>query len=144
MKPTVLGAGVIVFKEEQGKRWYLLLRSKGGSWGFAKGKLNPMETVQDAAIRELFEETGLTAHLHHGFTRAIYYRFTERDGTQTRKKVTFFIGTVTKSEVLLSIEHTDFIWLPYELAVNKSTYSNTKSLLQAAELFLVSNTPTIK
>lgn len=136
MKPTVLGAGIIVFHTKNNIRLYLLLRSKGGAWGFAKGKLNQLESVEDAAHRELLEETGLTTNLIPNFTSSIHYRFTERDGTKTRKKVTFFLGETSSSEVMLSDEHSDFIWLPYKSAVQKSTYANTKSILEAAELFL--------
>lgn len=136
MKPTVLGAGIIVFNQTNGDRHYLLLRSKGGAWGFAKGKLNPLELTEDAAHRELQEETGLTAKIVPNFTSSMHYRFTERDGTKTRKKVTFFVGETNSLEVTLSDEHSDFIWLPYESAVQKSTYANTKSILKSAELFL--------
>ena len=36
------------------------MKSLKGHWGFPKGKRNRGETVEDNALRELFEETGLT------------------------------------------------------------------------------------
>lgn len=38
----------------------LLVQPPGGSWGFPKGKRNRGESVLANALRELFEETGLT------------------------------------------------------------------------------------
>ena len=38
----------------------LLVRPPQGNWGFPKGKRNRAESVLDNALRELFEETGLT------------------------------------------------------------------------------------
>ena len=55
-----VGASVIV--EDADGRILLQLRSDNHCWGYAGGSVELDETVEDAARRELFEETGLTAH----------------------------------------------------------------------------------
>ena len=55
-----VGASVIV-EDEQG-RILLQLRSDDHSWGYAGGSVELDEVVEEAAARELFEETGLRAH----------------------------------------------------------------------------------
>lgn len=53
------GAGVIV---ENSKGQILLIkRTDNGCWGYAGGAVELGEKVEDAACRELFEETGLLA-----------------------------------------------------------------------------------
>jgi len=37
----------------------LLVQSRGDKWGFPKGTLEDNETVEECAIREVFEETGI-------------------------------------------------------------------------------------
>lgn len=55
-----VGASVIV--EDAEGRILLQLRSDNHRWGYAGGSVELDERVEDAARRELFEETGLTAH----------------------------------------------------------------------------------
>ena len=50
-------AGVFIFDPEANK--ILLVQSRGQYWGPPKGSLNIDETVKEAAIREVIEETGI-------------------------------------------------------------------------------------
>ena len=54
-----VGASVIVVDSEN--RVLLQLRSDNHCWGYAGGSVELDEVVEDAAKRELFEETGLVA-----------------------------------------------------------------------------------
>lgn len=55
-----VGASIIV-EDEQG-RILLQLRADNHCWGYAGGSVELDEIVEEAAIRELREETGLIAH----------------------------------------------------------------------------------
>jgi 8-oxo-dGTP pyrophosphatase MutT (NUDIX family) len=56
--PVLVAAGVVVRRGTQ-----VLLQQRGGDglWGLPGGALNPGETLEAAARRELLEETGLSA-----------------------------------------------------------------------------------
>ena len=55
------GVGIIV---TDSRGWILLeRRSDNGMWGLPGGGINPGETVTEAAIREVKEETGLVIHI---------------------------------------------------------------------------------
>ncbi len=54
-----VGASVIV--EDEAGRILLQLRSDNHCWGYAGGSVELDEVVEEAARRELYEETGLTA-----------------------------------------------------------------------------------
>jgi 8-oxo-dGTP pyrophosphatase MutT (NUDIX family) len=51
-------AGVFLFDPESNKT--LLVQSRGQYWGPPKGSLNVGETVKEAALREVKEETGIS------------------------------------------------------------------------------------
>ncbi len=58
---TVQAAGGVVWRRRPGAGVEVLLvhRPKYDDWSFPKGKLDPGESHRDAAVREVFEETGL-------------------------------------------------------------------------------------
>ncbi|MFJ8262547.1 NUDIX hydrolase [Rummeliibacillus sp. NPDC094406] len=59
-RPLILaGANVIVLDKEN--RLLMQLRQDNNCWGLAGGALEPGEKLEEAAKRELFEETGLAA-----------------------------------------------------------------------------------
>ncbi len=52
-------AGGVVFRREDGRSLFLLIRDSYRNWGFPKGHLEPNEPPAEAALREVREETGL-------------------------------------------------------------------------------------
>lgn len=55
-KKRIIAAGGLVFNEQN----ELLMIFRRGFWDLPKGKLDPGETIEACAIREVQEETGLT------------------------------------------------------------------------------------
>jgi len=130
-------AGIVVYREHEGQRLYLLLHYASGHWDFAKGKIEKGETKQEAALRELKEEANISAKILPGFEFSFDYWFR---GYETRelinKTVYFFVGPTQETDITLSKEHQGFAWLPYDTALEQLTYDNAKELLADAEAFL--------
>ncbi len=136
-----ISAGVIVYLDDAAihERLYLLLHYAGGHWDLPKGKLEKGESFTQAALRELKEETGLTATIHTNFQESLEYMFSKTERGQKikiDKKVIFFLGKSTEKEVTISHEHIGFIWLPYKDAFNRLTYQNAQHILHIAHEFL--------
>lgn len=133
----VSSAGVVIYRIKDGVIEYLLLHHIVGHWDFAKGKIEPGETKEQAALRELHEEAGLRTELIPGFIDSISYNFTDRSGEPIKKTVYFFLGRVDADEqVVLSHEHKNFIWLSYDKASSKMTFDSARRVLQKAHEFI--------
>jgi len=77
----------------------LLVQSRGKLWGFPKGTKNDNETVEDCAVREIKEETGLSLH------KSMLTRFTRTNNGRS----TFYYVEYPEVEVEVqnSIENND-------------------------------------
>jgi len=134
MKEEV-SAGIILFNDAN-KRKFLLLNYPSKHWDFVKGKMEKDETSHETAIRETKEETGISdVEFIDGFEEEIEYYF-YADNQEIHKKVIFFLGKTETTEIVLSHEHLDFIWLEFDNALNKTTYENAKNLLKKSKVFL--------
>jgi bis(5'-nucleosidyl)-tetraphosphatase len=131
----VYAAGIIVYRVTELGIVYLLIRySHAGHWDFAKGKIEQGETDKQAALRELYEETGITdIRIDETFFESIEYEFMQNDGSIARKSVHFFLGCTHQEHIRLSDEHNSFIWLSYNAALTRLTHETAKKLLAAAQ-----------
>ena len=80
--------GVLVYRDENGVREYLLALQIGDNWSIPKGHMEAGETEDETALRELFEETGLTAVLDAGKQATMEYPIS----LHCRKEVVVFTG----------------------------------------------------
>ena len=84
----------------------------------------------------MIEETGIVNfRLFDGFKHRIEYNF-QNGNEMVPKEVIFFLAESNTKEIKLSSEHQNFVWLNYDLAFNKLTYTNAKEVLIAVKTFL--------
>lgn len=135
---TEQSAGIVVYyhNPEDNKFYYLLLHYIGGHWDLPKGKMEPGETLEEAAIREVFEETGLKVTPIPNFSESISYYFRNQNREMVDKSVTFFVGEVNKTDVQISHEHQGYEWLEVGPAFKRLTYNNARNLLSMVNQFV--------
>lgn len=136
MTERSVSSGVIVFREDRGKREYLILRNRNNEWEFPKGGVEGNETLKETALRELEEETGLgEIELFGDFKESYDYEFYSSN-EKIKKTVHLFLGRTSRPEVILSKEHYDYRWEEFENAYNTLSHSATSRILSEAENFL--------
>lgn len=140
-----LAAGVVLFREEDGARRYLLVRSaltRRPIWEFPKGGVEAGETDAQAAERELQEEAGVREddyRVIHGFEEEERYVFTQGKGegrTLIVKRVVYFLAEALTSEVRISHEAEDFRWATFEEALRLLRFPGKRIVLERAEHLL--------
>lgn len=129
--------GVIVYRNLLKEIEFLAVKSKeNGNWGFPKGHMEKGETEEQTAIREVFEETGLSVTLLEGFRTKIEYQLTEK----IHKEVIFFIGVSSEKQVKIQYEEIEeFMWLKYYDMKDILTFENSKQALVKAKEFISNN-----
>lgn len=130
-------SGAVVYRKiGNGTRFLLIKNKRSAHWGFPKGHLEKGESNADAAMREVFEETGIHLELHEGFETISKYKVRGK----IDKKVTIFVGTTSDVKTIIQEEEIeDYIWLPYNKAIPYLRFENDKVILQKAYEFLISN-----
>lgn len=133
----LIAAGIILYRLHNQNIEFLLVKHRHGHWEFPKGKLDEGETIQEAALRELTEETGLQATLIQEFHETISYVFIDHfTNCPIQKMVHFFLGQATSCTVVLSDEHLDSAWLSYEHAYTSLTHRQSQILAHKAHTFI--------
>ncbi|MCK4670589.1 MAG: NUDIX domain-containing protein [Nanoarchaeota archaeon] len=133
-------AGAIVFRDDNGKRKYLLLHYGVRHWDYVKGHIEKGETTKATIRRETEEETGIKdIEFVPDFKETIQWYF-KHDEQLIKKFAVFYLAkTKTKEIKLGSHEHTGYVWLPYDKAIEKVTFKSAKDILKKAEKFLSKN-----
>ena len=130
MNKKIEKAGTVILRNNNKKMEILLgHRSREfNDWTFPKGKIEPGETPEEAAIRETKEETGFDVRLTQKLPDIDY----EYHGSgKIRVKQYMFLAEITDGELELSYENDELEWIPLEEAMEKLTYQNLKDLLQS-------------
>lgn len=104
------------------------------AWGLAKGGIESGESHEDAAVREVLEETGYTAEIEAslGDTRYFYVW----GGTRIRKTVHFFLMRCTGGDPDDRDDEMEEVrWFPLDRALKRAAYRGEREVLgRAADL----------
>ncbi len=122
-----------MYRVEQGRPLFLLIRDSYRNWGFPKGHLETHELPEAAALREVSEETGLTDLVPRGELATIDWHFRFR-GKLIHKICHFFLMESENADTSPQREEgiTACRWLPIDEALALISYANAREVLQRA------------
>jgi 8-oxo-dGTP pyrophosphatase MutT (NUDIX family) len=127
VKPAeVAAAGGLVTRPGAGGGIEIVLvhRPKYDDWTFPKGKLEAGESDEEAAVREVCEETGFACTLGEELATVRYV-----DARGRRKRVRYWIMTIVGGDATVpNAEVDDLRWLSPEDATRLLTYAHDQAL----------------
>lgn len=126
-------AGGVVYRRASVDAFFLLIRDPYENWGLPKGHVERGETPEQAALREVGEETGIERLELRAPLGTIDWFF--REGPDLIHKYCHFFLMETDAEATrpqLEEGISECIWLPLPEALQTLTYDNARSVLDAA------------
>jgi 8-oxo-dGTP pyrophosphatase MutT (NUDIX family) len=110
----------------------LVGRSHPGIWALPKGTPKAGETIEQVAVREVQEETGLQVRLV-AYIGSITYWFV-RQQVRYHKQVRHFLLEAIGGDIALHDQEYDMVeWFPLYEACRRLTYQNEVNILYQAE-----------
>jgi len=108
---------------------FLIQHTRSRYWGFPKGHGEVGESAEQAAIRELKEETNLEV-VRYLQEEPLEEQYSFRaDGRQVFKKVFYYVAEVDGQVILQKDEVQNGIWVPFSDALDKVTHVEGKTIL---------------
>ena len=124
-------AGAVLYTVLDGRRHYVLVREKNGSYGLPKGHVEEGETLAETALREVREETSITAVLDADAPVTVdEYPIAGGD----IKRVSWFIAHYEdQTPVADRTQVLGVLVQPVETALRTLTYGSTKEILRRVD-----------
>ena len=127
--------GAVVFTRTSKGIEYVIVRSLEGYCGFPKGHCEAGETEEETALREIWEETGLTVRLIPNFRHVDAYPIPKKSGVM--KQVVYFLAEYERQKIhYQSEELSDACLMTFEAALDALYWESSKTILTRANDYL--------
>jgi len=126
--------GVVYRRRNGGLDVIVVGRKDPGIYGLPKGTPNQGESMEDTALREVREETGIEVEIECKIDTIEYWFVRAALDTRFHKFVHFYLMRPTGGDTSLHDHEHDFVeWLPIEEARALVTYQNEVRVLDKAQ-----------
>ena len=130
-----VSAGGVVFRRNPGVEVTICGRTSDGVWGLPKGTPDPGETIEQTALREVSEETGLDVEIIDKIG-VVEYWFAA-DGVRFHKWVHHFLMKSTGGDTSRhGLEYDKVEWRPIEDALKTLTFRNEANMVEKARAII--------
>jgi 8-oxo-dGTP pyrophosphatase MutT (NUDIX family) len=131
VEKAVSAGGIVCRAGAEGLEIVICGRDSDGVWGLPKGTPNPGETLEETAVREVGEETGLEVTVLDKLGSMEYWF--SRDGVRYHKWVHHYVMAATGGDTSLHDHEYDRVeWRPVEDAMKTLTFKNEIEMVAKA------------
>lgn len=132
---TVTSSGGVVFRAQDGSVEVALIATNDRKvWKLPKGLVEKGESLEDAAIREIQEETGLTGEIIQQIDRIEYWFVWRPHETRYHKFVYFYLVRHTGGDETKHDWEVDEVrWFAIDEAIKTLTYKSERAIVGKAK-----------
>lgn len=131
VEKAVSAGGIVYRSGPNGLEVVICGRDADGIWGLPKGTPDGGETLEETAVREVTEETGLDVRIVDK-VGVVEYWFA-RDGTRYHKWVHHYLMEPTGGDTSRhDVEYDRVEWMPVEAAKKTLSFKNEASMVEKA------------
>ena len=135
---TALSSGCAVI--DSVGRILLLRRADERIWGLPKGTVEPGETLEETAVREVQEETGIRVRILTPLTEIRYRFYSPRDDANVEKRVVYFLAERVGGRLKPEPGFDDVRWFTRTEALRRLHFENDRNVVRRAYEALASPT----
>jgi len=129
----ISAGGVVCDNGAGGLEVCLISKRKGRIWALPKGRLDPGETPEHAAVREVLEETGCDAVIVAPLGTIEYDFHWKSNNTNYHKVVSYFLMRARSRQAQPPDQEADEVsWITIDEACRRVTHENERDILRAA------------
>ncbi|MDX9713910.1 MAG: NUDIX hydrolase [Dissulfurispiraceae bacterium] len=127
-------AGGIVFRKLADSTEFALISIKNNSiWTIPKGIIDRDETTEQAAMREIEEETGLRSRIIEKLGQKSYWFFLKDENVKCRKTVTYYLLEYIDGSINSHCcEVDDARWFGTDEALDAVSYKSDRDIIKSA------------
>lgn len=134
----IVSSGGIVYRTgEAGPEIVLVGRAHERLWGLPKGTPQQGETMEQTALREVTEETGLEVQIERKVGEIEYWFSRVEQGVRFHKRVHHYLMVPTGGSTDNHDQEYDLVrWVPLAEAETALTYANESEILRRAAMLM--------
>jgi 8-oxo-dGTP diphosphatase len=128
-------AGGVIFRRRAGRETDVaMIAVKNGTvWALPKGLIDPGESPEETAVREVREETGLTGSIIGEIGNTTYWFHARGENVKCHKTVTYFLMRYEEGSTADHDHEVDrVVWVPLHEAEGRATYKGDREIIKKA------------
>lgn len=146
MKPATIqylkSSGGVIFRRNNTNHnnveIVLIAIKNGNIWTLPKGLIDRGEKAEDAAVREISEETGLSGTIVKLIGEKSFWFYIKDENIKCKKTVVYYLLEYKGGDIKNHCWEVDEAkWFPIDDAITKASYKSDKEIIEKAKALLV-------